>query len=55
MVEILNENDNKPIFIEETVQPVAISEVRSRVLFQGYVGCGVVSGHQESSSEISHP
>ncbi|XP_048864283.1 cadherin-related family member 5-like isoform X2 [Brienomyrus brachyistius] len=27
MVEILNENDNKPVFMEETVQPVTISEL----------------------------
>ncbi|KAL4659484.1 cadherin-related family member 5-like [Arapaima gigas] len=27
MVEILNENDNKPVFFEETIQPVNISEL----------------------------
>ncbi|XP_072565982.1 cadherin-related family member 5 isoform X2 [Paramormyrops kingsleyae] len=27
MAEILNENDNKPVFMEETVQPVAVSEL----------------------------
>ncbi|XP_029103325.1 cadherin-related family member 5-like [Scleropages formosus] len=27
MVEILNENDNKPVFLEETIQPVNISEL----------------------------
>uniref|UniRef100_A0A3P9MVZ5 Cadherin-related family member 5-like n=1 Tax=Poecilia reticulata TaxID=8081 RepID=A0A3P9MVZ5_POERE len=31
LVEILNENDNKPKFLEETIQPFSISEVNSVV------------------------
>lgn len=47
LVEILNENDNKPKFLEETIQPFSISEVKHRIL-----GPPVLFHHPETFSII---
>ena len=36
LVEILNENDNRPNFLKETVQPFSVSEVKTLVYIEVY-------------------